>query len=120
MFRERLRAVKKLTPKKKGSREAAGVVVYYSMHDEIKLNCKEFCKKNNLSIKIFNQKYKIYHKLFKNAEIGEAAQKQIKEVEEGNVKIEEKIEESNTTEKSEYEEEPVSEVEEEEGASNGL
>jgi hypothetical protein len=70
VFRERLRAVKRLTPKKKGSREAAGVVVYYSMQEEIKLNCKEFCKKNNLSIKIFNQKYKIYHKLLKNAEIG--------------------------------------------------
>jgi len=47
---------------KKGSREAAAVVVYFHMQDQIKQTIKEYCQANNLSLKLFHQKYKIYLK----------------------------------------------------------
>ncbi len=62
-----LLAIKKLTPKKKGSRESAAVVVYCGMMEEIKMNIKDYCKNNNLNVKIFNQKYKIYQQLLKKS-----------------------------------------------------
>jgi len=58
--------MKKEIPKKKGIREIAGVVSYFHMIEEVKMSTKEYCKSNNLNLKIFNQKYKIYHKVFKN------------------------------------------------------
>jgi hypothetical protein len=47
---------------KKGSREAAAVVVYFHMQDQIKQTIKEYCQANNLNLKLFHQKYKIYLK----------------------------------------------------------
>lgn len=81
-----------MTAKKKGCREAAAVVVYFGMLEEIKLTTKEFCRNNNLSIKIFNQKYKIYHQLFASSQaLTKIASNQPK-MESNRLKIEEKIE----------------------------
>ena len=62
-FREKLKAIKMATERKKGSREAAAVVVYCEMHEDIKMNIKQYCRYNNLNIKIFHQKYKIYYQI---------------------------------------------------------
>lgn len=59
-------AIRREMPKKKGIREIAGVVSYFHLMEDIKMNTKEYCRNNNLNLKIFNQKYKIYHKVFKN------------------------------------------------------
>jgi cellulose biosynthesis protein BcsQ len=40
LFRQRLIAVKSLTPRKKGQREAAAVVAYLGMKEEIKLSIR--------------------------------------------------------------------------------
>ena len=65
-LREKIETIKKEMPRKKGIREIAGVVSYFHMIDELKMTTKEYCRNNNLNLKIFNQKYKIYHKIFKN------------------------------------------------------
>lgn len=54
------------TPRKKGSREAGAVVVFVGLSEEIKLTIREFCQQNNLSVRLFNQKYKVYQKLFRS------------------------------------------------------
>lgn len=65
-LREKILMIKREMPKKKGIREIAGVVSYFHMIEDVKMNTKEYCRSNNLNLKIFNQKYKIYHKIFKN------------------------------------------------------
>jgi hypothetical protein len=63
LLRGRLARIKALSVGKKGSREAAAAVVYSYMRDQIKLSIKEYCKKNNLSVKLFHQKYKLLPKI---------------------------------------------------------
>ena len=41
----------------------AGVVVYDHLSEQIKMSIKEYCFNNNLSVKVFNQKYKIHKKI---------------------------------------------------------
>ena len=55
-------------PKSKGLKECAGVVVFMELRSEIRVGFREFCKNNNLSVKIANKKYKIYQKLFESNE----------------------------------------------------
>ncbi len=64
MLRDTLIKMKDTFPHAKGTREAAAVVVYFSLKEEIKQSIYEFCKGNNIKHKKFNQKYILYSKLF--------------------------------------------------------
>jgi hypothetical protein len=94
LFRQRLASVKGETPRKKGTREAAAVVAFVGLGGEVKLTIREFCKTNVLSVRLFNQKYKVYQKLFR-------PQADQQDDDDEDLKQEEKLEESSPTEKSE-------------------
>ena len=69
------------------------MVVFISLNEEIKQTIREFCHHNNLSIKLFNQKYKIYQKLYRQLQADPLESSE-------QLKMEEKLEESSPTEKS--------------------
>ena len=39
------------------------MVVYDHINDQLKMNIKDYCKNNDLSVKVFNQKYKVHKKI---------------------------------------------------------
>jgi hypothetical protein len=59
--------VRERTARQKGTRELAAVVVFCSFSQQIRLNPKEYCQRNQLSHKLFNRKYKVYRQLFPDA-----------------------------------------------------
>jgi len=64
-MREKVIKIKKAEPYAKGGRECAAIVVYYAFQDQIRMSLREFCKQNNLNVKLFNKKYIAYNKLFR-------------------------------------------------------
>ena len=64
-MREKIMKIKKAGPYAKGSRECAAIVVYFAFQDQIRMTLREYCKQNNLNVKLFNKKLIAYNKLFR-------------------------------------------------------